>query len=119
MSKPLNILEDLTLHTFIHEMLLVYKLETVKNCKEVKHVMIMIIAIICIFLILRDTWWTVENYFQKIPRPPWKNPLPPPPPLAPPLNSKIASPPLFANIENFTGPSCRKEGAGVETVLSW
>ena len=37
----------------------------------------------------------------------------------PPLNSKIASPPLFANIENFTGPSCRKEGAGVETVLSW
>ena len=31
---------------FIHEMFLVYKLETFTNCKEVKHVMVMIIAII-------------------------------------------------------------------------
>ena len=78
---------------FIHEMLLVYKLETVKNCKEVKHVMIMIIAIICIFLILCDTWWTVENYFQKILRPPWKNPLPPPP--RPPFKFKDSKSPSF------------------------
>ena len=35
---------------FIHEKLLVYKLETFKNCKEVKHIGIMIIAIIYIFL---------------------------------------------------------------------
>ena len=35
---------------FIHEMFLVYKLETFTNCKEVKHIMIMIIVIICIFL---------------------------------------------------------------------
>ena len=30
----------------IHETILVYKLETFTNCKEVKHIMIMIIAII-------------------------------------------------------------------------
>ena len=60
---------------FIHETFLVYKLETFK---EVKHIMIMIIAIIYIFFILCDIWSTVENYFQKILRPPlpWKNPLP-------------------------------------------
>ena len=35
---------------YIHETFLVYKLETFKNCKEVKHIMIMIIAIIYFFL---------------------------------------------------------------------
>ena len=35
---------------FIHETVLVYKLETFTNCKEVKHIMIMIIVIIYIFL---------------------------------------------------------------------
>ena len=35
---------------FIHEMFLVYKLETFTNCKEVKHIMVVIIAIIYIFL---------------------------------------------------------------------
>ena len=35
---------------FIHEKFLVYKLETFTNCKEVKHVMIMIIVINYIFL---------------------------------------------------------------------
>ena len=33
-----------------HEMFLVYELETFTNCKEVKHIMVMIIAIIYIFL---------------------------------------------------------------------
>ena len=51
---------------FIHEKFLVYKLETFENCKEVKHIIIMIIAIIYIFLILCDIWSTVENYFHKI-----------------------------------------------------
>ena len=36
---------------YIHETLLVYKLEIFKNCKEVEHIMIMIIAIICIFYV--------------------------------------------------------------------
>ena len=35
---------------FIHETLLVYKLETFTNWKEVKHIMIIIINIIYIFL---------------------------------------------------------------------
>ena len=35
---------------YIHETFLVYKLETFEICKEVKHIMIMIIAIIYIFL---------------------------------------------------------------------
>ena len=35
---------------FIHETFLVYKMETFTNCKEVKHIMIMVIAIIYIFL---------------------------------------------------------------------
>ena len=35
---------------FGHEMFLVYKFETFTNCKEVKHIMVMIIAIIYIFL---------------------------------------------------------------------
>ena len=34
----------------IHEMFLVYKLETLNNGREVKHIVIMIIAIIYIFL---------------------------------------------------------------------
>ena len=59
---------------FIHETFSVYKLETFKNCNEVKHIMIMIIVIIYIFFILYDIWSTVENYFQNILKPP-------PPPL--------------------------------------
>ena len=38
---------------FIHETFLVYKLETFRNCKEVKHIMIMIIAVIYIFYLMR------------------------------------------------------------------
>ena len=57
---------------FIHETFLVYKLETFKNCQEVKHIMIMIIAIIYIFFILCDIWSAVQDYFQKILSPPEK-----------------------------------------------
>ena len=39
---------------FFHEKFLIYKLETFKNCKEVKQIMIMTIAIIYIFFILCD-----------------------------------------------------------------
>ena len=59
---------------YIHETFLVYKLKTFKTCKDVWHIIIiMIIAIIYIFFILCDIWSTVENYFQKILRSPWKN----------------------------------------------
>ena len=39
---------------FIYETFLGHKLETFENCKEVNHIMIMIIAIICIFFIIFD-----------------------------------------------------------------
>ena len=65
---------------FIHETLLVYKLETFKNCKEAKHIMIMIPAII-------------------YPLPFWKNLLFIDYPRE---NSKSASPPLLADVENFS-----------------
>ena len=42
-------------------MYLVYRLETFKNRKEAKHIMIMTIAIIYIFFILCDIWLTGEN----------------------------------------------------------
>ena len=37
---------------YIHEMFLLHELETFKNCKEEKHIMITIIALIYIFFIL-------------------------------------------------------------------
>ena len=73
--------------------------------------MIMIIAIIYIFFILYDTWLTVQITFRKSSSNPWKNPLPPFYPI-PPKNSRSASPPLFANIENFSAllPPAEREG---------
>ena len=62
--------------------------------------MIMIIAIIYIFFILRDIWSKVENYFLQIVRP---RPLEK---IHYPLKiQKLQGPVLFANIENFPGTS--------------
>ena len=78
----------------------------------IKHIMIMIIAIIFIFLsFFCDIWSTVENYFRKSSGPPeiihspFFTHYPP---------SKIASCPLFVNIEKFLDPAphCRKGGGG-------
>ena len=95
---------------YIHETFLVYKLETFAICKEVKHIML-ILLLYFTFLFLWDIWSTVENYFQKIlsPRPsPWKSP-PHTFLLTPPLKiQKSASLPLFPKIENFSGTSYRK-----------
>ena len=44
---------------FIHETLLVYNLDTFKNCKERKHIIIMIIAIIYIFYLM---WYLINNW---------------------------------------------------------
>ena len=103
-SNPPKILENLTLWIW-H----CYKMGTFKNCKEVKHIM-MIIAIIYIFLILWDIWLTVENWtsrtcsgpFEKIYSPLFTHSLP--------RSSKSESPPLFVKIENFLGPPCSKRG---------
>ena len=100
---------------FIHQKFLVYKLETSRNCKEVKHIMIMIIAIISFFFIWWDIWLTVEKYFQIILS-------------SPPLPEKIHFPlftsllpkkfrncnaPPFCQIENFVGPPAER---GEDTV---
>ena len=63
------------------------------------------------FFILCDIWSTVENYFQKILRPPGKSP-PPPFYSLPPKNTKSASPTLFANTENFSAPPPAERGRG-------
>ena len=91
---------------FIHETFLVYKLETFK---EVKHIMIMIIAIIYIFFILCDIWSTVENYFQKILRPPEKV-------HSPPLKIQKVQVPPFCQRWKFFKPPCR-EGRGEDTWI--
>ena len=97
---------------FIHETFLVYKLETFTNCKEVKHIMIMIIAIIYIFYLMRyliNSWKLLSENPQ--PPTPQKNIHPHPLLLFRPLKiQKVQVTPLFANIEDFSGPSCRKGG---------
>ena len=61
---------------FIHETFLVYKLETFKNCKEVKHIMIMIITIIYFFISDVIFAQQLKITFRISSGPPWKNPLP-------------------------------------------
>ena len=101
---------------FIHEMFLVYKLETFTNCKEVKHVMVMIIAIIFYLMsYLINSWKLLSENPQPRPPPPTppqkKNIHPHPLLLFRPLKiQKVQVAPLFANIEDFSGPSCRKGG---------
>ena len=81
---------------FTHETLLICRLGTFKNCKEVKQIMVMIIATIYIFL--------SENWFQKIFKASWKNPLPLFTHSLPLKIQKVQVPYLFANIENFSAP---------------
>ena len=88
---------------FINEKFLVYKLETFKNCKEVKHIMIMIIAIIYIFLSYVIFDQQLKITFRKSSGPPEK--------IHSPLKIQIVQVlPLFANIENFSGPPAERGG---------
>ena len=94
---------------FINEMFLVYKLETFTNCKEVKRIMVMIIAIILIFLSYEIFDQQLKINFTKFSALSSKKITPPPFLFIPPLKiQKVKVPPLFANIENFSDPSCRK-----------
>ena len=89
---------------FFHKMFLFYKLETFTNCKEVKHIMVMIISIIYI-LLSYEIFGPPSLFFHN----------------SATKNSKSASPPLSVNIESFSGPFCRKQGGawGMEdTMLS-
>ena len=83
---------------FIHETFLGYKLETFTNCNEVKHIMIMIITIIYIFL-------SSEIFGQQLKITFRKSSVPSPPEKIPPKHSKSASQPLFDNVENVLAPS--------------
>ena len=65
----------------------------------------MIIAIICIFLSYVIFDQQLKITFRKSIHSPLFTHSPPPP-----KNSKSSSPPLFANIENFSGLPCRKGG---------
>ena len=87
---------------FIPETLLVYKLETFKNCKEVKH-MIMVIAVIYIFFYLM---WCLINSSKLLS----ENPQAPPEKIHSlllthsPLKIHKVQGPLFANTRNFQDP---------------
>ena len=101
---------------FIHETHLVYKLKTSKNCKEVKHIMIMIIAIIYIFVIICDILSTVENYYQKILRIPLKKSSPSFLLTSPLKIQKVQVPLHFDKTEDFQAPLLA-EREGKDTML--
>ena len=91
---------------------LVYELETSRNCKEVKHILIMIIAIIYIFSsdVIFDQQLKIT--FTKSSAPPWKNP--------PPLKiQKLQVPPPFCQNWKFLGLSCRNGGGHCDYVWAF
>ena len=98
---------------FIHEMFIVYKLETLKNCKEVKHI-IMTITIIYIVLFYVVFDQKMKNTFRKSSAPyapsTWKNPLPP-------KNSKSATPLFLLTLKIFQVP-LQKEGGKTLWLLT-
>ena len=105
---------------FIHETFLGYKLETFTNCNEVKHIMIMIVTIIYIFL-------SSEIFGQQLKITFRKSSVPSPPEKIPPIfthselkiqkvpikNSKSTSPPpLFCQHWKFFRPLLHIVGRG-------
>ena len=94
---------------FTHETFLAYKFETLKNCKKLKHIMIMNIPLIYIFssYVIFDQQLKITLISKPFS---WKTLSLPPPekihsPLftdPPPKYSNTASPPLLANIEKLT-----------------
>ena len=90
-------------------------LETFKNCKEVKHIMIMITAIIYFFLSYVIFDQQLKITFRKSSGPHLKKSAPPFL-LTPPLKLlKVRVPPFLPTLKIFSGPPCRK-GRGEDTV---
>ena len=104
---------------FLHETFLNYKLETLKNCKEVKHIMIVVIAIIYIFLsyLICDQQWKIA--FWKSSGPPENIHFPLFTHFRPKKNSKSASFCLFPDIENFEASPTERVGGSNMWILSW
>ena len=95
---------------FLFMKVLVYKLEKFKNCKEVKQIMIMIIAILYIILSYVIFDQQLKITFRKFSAPPpWKNPIPLFYSLLPQKFKKCKSP-SFCQHWKFFKPPCRKEG---------
>ena len=103
----------------IDEMFLVYKLQTSKNCKKVKHTMIMILGIIYIFLLYVIFHQQLKITFRKSSATPpsLKKIHSPIFTHSFPKNLKSASPPPFCQHWNFSTPSppCRK---GEDSVIA-
>ena len=103
---------------FIHERFLVCKLKAFTNCKEVKHVMIMIIAIIYIFLFYEMFDQQLKITFKKssatLPYPSLKNASPPPFLLTPLLKIQNVQVPPFLTLKIFRAPPAERgwEGRG-------
>ena len=85
-----------------------FQLETFKNCKEVKHIMIMIIAIIYIFFYYAIFDEQLKITFRKTSGSPGKILFPFL--LSPLTKIQKLQVPLFVNDKNFLGLSCRKVG---------
>ena len=105
---------------FIYEFL-VYRLEIFRNCKEVKH-MIMIVAVIYIFFVFYVIFdHQLKITFRK------SSALSPSEKIhsllftqSSPKNLEIASPPFFAKIEKILAPPpppCRKSGRTLYDML--
>ena len=88
---------------FIHETFLVNKLETFKNFKEVKHIMIMIIAIVYIFVSYVIFDQQLKITFRKF-SPALKKSTPHPYSLSP-KNLKSASPPFLPIFQPLPPPT--------------
>ena len=105
---------------FIHEKILVCKLETSRNCEEVKHIMILIIYITYTFLIWCDIWSQLKITFRK------SSGLSPVKKSISPffLNNPLkilkfeVPTPLFAKIEKFLDPRALQKERGVTMFLN-
>ena len=95
-------------------MFLVYKLQTSKNCKKVKHTMIMILGIIYIFLLYVIFHQQLKITFRKSSATPpsLKKIHSPIFTHSFPKNLKSASPPPFCQHWNFSTPSPLQKGGG-------
>ena len=100
---------------FIHEAFLVYKMETFKNCQEVKHIIIMIIAIIYIFLSYMIFDQQLKITFRKFSTP-LKKSLPPFYSLLPLKMQKVQVPP-FCQPWKFFSPPLPPAERGEDTML--
>ena len=104
---------------FIHEMFLVEKLEIFTNCKEVKHIMVMIIAIIYIFVSFEIFDQQFKITFRKSsvlptpPSPPKKKNPPSPFLLTPPLKiQNVQVPPFLPPLKIFQAPLAERRDEG-------